>query len=156
MESWALHLITESGKACDTTTPTASSFRSVVVIAGAVRSSNGPNGIAASGDLPASDSPCSTEPLLLSLQRQSLLHNEKSAPVEILINTEPPVVNLSDLPSGLSSYDGAGAAVRATKPQRAILGGTSFTNSAPMTPGTCADSPSTGETVFYRVHLETG
>jgi hypothetical protein len=105
MESWALHLTTESGKACDTTIPTASSFRSVVVIAGAVRSSNGPDGIAASGDHPASDSPCSTEPLLLSLQRQSLSHNEKSAPVEILINTEPPVVNLSDLPSGLSSYD---------------------------------------------------
>jgi Ca-activated chloride channel homolog len=145
MESWTLHLTTESGKACDTTTPTASSFRSVIVLAGAVSSANGP-----------SDGPCSTEPLLLSLQRKSLLHNEKSAPVEILVSTEPPIVNLSDLPSGLSSYDGAGPAVRATKPQPAILGGTSFTNSAPMTPGTWTDSPTTGETVFYRVHLETG
>ena len=155
MESWTLHLTTASGKACDSTTPTASSFRTVIVLAGAVSSSNGPDGIAASGDS-ASDGPCSTEPLLLSLQRQSLLHNEKSAPVEILINTEPPIVNLSGLPSGLSSYDGAGPAVRATKPQPAILGGTSFTNSAPMTPGTWTDSPTTGETVFYRVHLETG
>jgi Ca-activated chloride channel family protein len=56
----------------------------------------------------------------------------------------------------LSSYDGAGDAVRASKPQQAILGGTSFTNSAEMTQGTWTDSPTIGETVFYRVHLETG
>jgi hypothetical protein len=156
MESWALHLTTESGKACDTTTPTASSFPAWSSSPEPSAAPTVPTASPPQATPPASDSPCSTEPLLLSLQRQSLLHNEKAAPVEILINTEPPVVNLSDLPSGLSSYDGAGAAVRATKPQRAILGGTSFTNSAPMTPGTCADSPSTGETVFYRVHLETG
>jgi Ca-activated chloride channel family protein len=39
---------------------------------------------------------------------------------------------------------------------RPVLGGTSFSNSTQLTPGTWTDSIATGETVFYRVRLETG
>jgi Ca-activated chloride channel family protein len=150
-ESWSLGLTTESGESCDTAAPTASSFRSVIVIAGAVRS----RPTETSGSSANSDA-CQTEPLVLSLQRRSLLNNRKSAPVELLIQTEPPIANLASLPSGLESYDGTGKAVPATKPEGSVLGGTSFTNAGTVKAGSWTDSPTTGETVFYRVRLETG
>lgn len=43
-----------------------------------------------------------------------------------------------------------------TKPTRPVLGGTSFTNAGMLEPGSWTDSPTTGETIFYRVRLETG
>jgi Ca-activated chloride channel homolog len=149
-ESWSMGLNTQSGQPCDTATTTASSFRSVIVVAGAVRSG------AAQASAAANSDACQTEPLVLSLQRRSLLNNQKPAPVELLIQSEPSIANLSSLPSAVESYDGGGKGVPTTKPVRSVLGGTSFTNAGVLEAGSWADAPTTGETVFYRVRLETG
>jgi Ca-activated chloride channel homolog len=149
-ESWELGLTSESGQTCDTSTASASSFRSVIVVAGAVRSHPERSGASVGSDS------CQSESLVLSLQRRSLLNNQKPAPVELLIQSEPPIANLAELPGALSSYDGTGKAVPQTKPVRPVLGGTSFTNAGMVEPGSWADSPTTGETIFYRVRLETG
>jgi Ca-activated chloride channel homolog len=150
-ESWELGLTSESGQTCDTSNASASSFRSVIVVAGAVRSHPAKR----SGASVSSDS-CQKESLVLSLQRRSLLNNQKPAPVELLIQSEPPIANLAELPGALSSYDGTGKGVPPTKPVRPVLGGTSFTNAGIVEPGSWADSPTTGETIFYRVRLDTG
>jgi Ca-activated chloride channel family protein len=149
-ESWELGLTSESGQTCDTSTASASSFRSVIVVAGAVRSHPERSGASVSSDS------CQGESLVLSLQRRSLLNNQRPAPVELLIQSEPPIANLAELPSALASYDGTGKVVPQTKPVRPVLGGTSFTNAGIVEPGSWADSPTTGETIFYRVRLETG
>ena len=76
--------------------------------------------------------------------------------VEVLIAEEPPISNLADLPEPDADYTGTAGAVRAATPSPAKLGGTSFSNSTEVKAGTWRDSVATGETVFYRVRLETG
>jgi Ca-activated chloride channel homolog len=89
------------------------------------------------------------------LARQSPLGNEDDVAVELVIAEEPPITNLASLPQPETSYDGQAGGVEPSS-ARTVLGGTSFSNSTQIRPGTWTDSIATGETVFYRVRLETG
>lgn len=144
IENWTMALTSASGESCDAATLSLQSFRSILVVSGAVRSDA------------AQTEACAREPLVLALQRKSLLGNKRSAPVEILVRAEPPILNLASLPEGVTSYDGKAAGVDATKPRRRVVGGTSFTDAATLRPGSWSDAPTVGETVFYRVRLEPG
>jgi hypothetical protein len=94
--------------------------------------------------------------LLLSLSRSSPLGNSDEVSVEVLIAEEPPISNLATLPDAVGGYDGKAPAVRPGGSAPSRLGGTSFSNSTVVTPGSWRDSVATGETVFYRVRLEPG
>jgi Ca-activated chloride channel homolog len=96
-----------------------------------------------------SDVDLGAEPRFLSRQ-------QKSAPVEIAVAEEPPIRNLAILPEPLTSYDDKGTAVEPSRPVRTILGGTAFSNAPVLASGTFTDSLAVGETVVYRVRLETG
>jgi Ca-activated chloride channel family protein len=101
--------------------------------------------------------PCTTDPdLLLSLSRSSPMGNTDDVSVEVLIAEEPPIRNLASLPDAVTDYDGKADAVRARGPAPSRLGGTSFSNSTEVTPGTWTDSVAVGETVFYHLRLEPG
>jgi Ca-activated chloride channel family protein len=76
--------------------------------------------------------------------------------VEIVITTEPEITNLASLPGPVSSYKQTGSAVPRKKPVRRTVGGSSFTNAPLLTAGSYNDAPAVGESVFYRVRLETG
>jgi Ca-activated chloride channel homolog len=112
---------------------------------------------AVSSDARAPDGPCQHDPMLiLSLSRNSYLGNKKSAPVEMAVAEEPPIRNLAILPDPLTSYDDKGTAVEPSRPVRTILGGTAFSDAPVLASGTFTDSLAVGETVVYRVRLETG
>lgn len=147
-DSWELELASASGESCDETVVRTQAFQGRFVVSGAVRSTN-----------PGSESvdACQTEPLVLSLRRRTSVDGARTAPVEIVVQAEPPIVNLADLPPGVSSsYDGRAEAVAATGPRRRVVGGTSFTDAPLLQPGAYADAPAVGETVLYRVRLQTG
>ena len=148
IESWKLELAASDGTACARESPTSRSFQVTTVIAGAVNTN---------GSAQQTPGQCHTDPMLiLSLTRTSALGNKNSAPVEILVAEEPPIANFASLPEPLSTYDEESAAVTPTEPVQTALGGTAFSNAPMMTPGTWTDSLATGETVLYRVRLETG
>ena len=151
-ENWTLTLATPDGTPCATATATSGGYRATTVLSGAVVSSQ----VDPITRSPAPE-PCASAPeLLLSLARSSPLGNEDEVSVEVLIAEEPPISNLADLPEPDADYTGTAGAVRAATPSPSRLGGTSFSNSTEVKPGTWRDSVATGETVFYRVRLETG
>ena len=151
-ENWTLTLATRDGTPCVTSRATSGGYRATTVLSGAVSSSQVD---------PITRSPgpelCSTDPeLLLSLSRSSPLGNEDEVSVEVLVAEEPPISNLASLPDPVADYDGRADAVRPGGSAPSRLGGTSFSNSTEVTRGTWRDSVATGESVFYRVRLETG
>jgi Ca-activated chloride channel family protein len=151
-ETWTMTLAAPDGTACATSTVTSGGYRATSVLSGAVSSSQ-VNPITRS---PAPE-PCASSPeLSLSLARSSPLGNSDEVSVEVLIAEEPPIANLAALPEPESDYTGTAGAVRPTPPSPSRLGGTSFSNSTEVKPGTWRDSVATGETVFYRVRLEYG
>jgi Ca-activated chloride channel homolog len=148
IEGWNLELTTSDGRRCGTESPMSHSYKVTSVVAGAVSSD---------GSHQQTGGPCLTDPMLiLSLSRKSYLGNKKSAPVEISVAEEPPITNLANLPEPLSSYDENASPVKIKAPAQTVLGGTAFSNAPALTPGTWTDSLATGETVVYRVRLETG
>jgi Ca-activated chloride channel homolog len=152
IETWNLTLTTRDGTTCAESSPTSSGFHSTMVLSGAVSSAqlNPYNGS------PAPEL-CSTVPeLLLSLSRSTQLGSTDDVSVEVLIAEEPPIRNLASLPDPVLDYDGKADAVRAGRSAGPRLGGTSFSNSTQVSPGTWTDSVATGETVFYHVRLEPG
>ena len=145
-----MKLATPDGVACDSRAVVVNTFRATTVVSGAVRVSPLQRGQSPGGA-------CQTAPsLVLSLARSAPPGERQAVPVEILVSEEPPVSNLDALPPPLPSYDGSGRAVGGTKPVRATLGGSSFSNAPLITPGSWSDSLAVGETVFYKVHLEPG
>jgi Ca-activated chloride channel family protein len=151
-ESWTLTLATGDGKPCATSQATSGGYRATTVLSGAVSSSQ---------VNPVTRSPgpekCSTDSeVLLSLSRSSPLGNSDEVSVEVLIAEEPPISNLSSLPDAVANYDGKAPAVRPGGSAPSRLGGTSFSNSTEVDPGSWRDSVATGETVFYRVRLQPG
>ena len=151
-ENWTLTLATPDGTRCATSTATSGGYRATTVLSGAVVSSQVDPITRSPGP-----EPCASAPeLLLSLARSSPLGNEDEVSVEVLIAEEPPISNLAALPEPDTDYNGTAGAVRAATPSPAKLGGTSFSNSTEVKAGTWRDSVATGETVFYRVHLEPG
>ncbi len=152
LENWTLTLATRDGTKCAASSASSSGYRSTMVLGGAVSSSQ----VDAVTRSPGPE-PCSTEPeLLLSLSRSSPAGNSDEVSVEVLIAEEPPITNLESLPEPVADYDGKADAVRPGRSAGPRLGGTSFSNSTQVSPGTWTDSVATGETVFYRVRLETG
>jgi Ca-activated chloride channel family protein len=141
-ENWLLALTTESGEACDEVHTLNETADAVVVVSGAVVSG-------------AKSPACTTEPLVLSVERRNA-SGAKSAPVEIVIATEPEITNLASLPGPVSSFKQTGSAVPGKKPVRRTVGGSSFTNAPLLSPGSYSDAPAVGESVFYKVRLETG
>jgi Ca-activated chloride channel family protein len=150
-EAWELLLSTPAGQTCDRGRAAAQTFHSVTVVSGAVRA-----GDPIVPDSVKTDAACTSGPLLLSLSRGSYAGNTKAAAVEILVQTEAAIANTASLPRGLASYSGKASTVEPSKPVRTVLGGTSFVNADLLTPGSSIDSVALGETVFYRVPLQTG
>jgi Ca-activated chloride channel homolog len=149
---WTLTLATVDGTPCATSTGTSGTFRATTVLGGAVTSSQ----IDLISGSPGPE-PCTTDPaLLLSLSRDSPLGNTDDVSVEVLIAEEPPISNLAALPEPDRDYTGRADAVRARGSAPSRLGGTSFSNSTEVGPGSWTDSVAVGETVFYRVRLGTG
>ena len=141
-EDWLLRLTTEGDEACDEVHTLNETADAVVVVSGAVVSG-------------AKSPACTTEPLVLSVERRNY-SGAKSAPVEIVIATEPEITNLASLPGPVSSYRQTGPAVPGKKPVRRTIGGSSFTNAPLLVGGSYSDAPAVGESVFYKVRLETG
>jgi Ca-activated chloride channel family protein len=142
-ENWDLTLATEGGEACDAVKTVGETGDTVVVVSAAVRS--------------GSEAPeCTTDPLVLSVERRSSSGNDKAAAAEILVATEPEIVNTASLPTAITSYDESGRAVPTAKSTRQTGGGTSFTNAPLLAPGSYNDAPAVGESVFYKVRLEAG
>ncbi len=152
VETWNLKLTTADGEACAGTVTTSGSWRAVSVLSGSVSSSQvGPT----SHDSPPVPACASSPTLVLSMSRQSPMGNDQDVPVELVIAEEPPITNLADLPDPVTGYTGKASGVSPTK-SRPVLGGTSFSNSTEIRPGTWTDTAAVGETVFYRVRLDTG
>jgi Ca-activated chloride channel family protein len=151
-ENWTLTLATPDGTECATSRATSHTYAATTVLGGAVSSSQ--------VDLiTRSPGPemCTTEAeLLLSLSRGSPLGNSDDVSVEVLVAEEPPISNLTSLPDPIAHYDGKADAVRPGGSAGTLLGGTSFSNSTEVTPGSWRDSVAVGETVFYRVRLDHG
>ena len=151
-ETWTLTLATPDGTECATSRVTSSTLSSTTVLGGAVSSSQ----VDLYSRSPAPE-PCTTDPeLMLSLSRSSWMGNTDDIAVEVLIAEEPPIRNLASLPDPIGDYDGKADAVRPGRSAGSRLGGTSFSNSTEVTPGTWRDSVAVAETVFYRVRLEHG
>ena len=151
-ENWTLTLATRDGTPCATSRATSGGYRATTVLGGAVMSSQ----VDLITRSPGPEQ-CTTDPeLLLSLSRSSPLGNSDEVSVEVLVAEEPPISNLTTLPDPVADYDGKADAVRPGRSAGPRLGGTSFSNSTEVTPGSWTDSVATGETVFYRVRLETG
>ena len=149
---WTLTLATVDGTPCATSSATSGTYRATTVLGGAVVTSQ-VDRFSGSPGPPA----CADEAeLLLSLARTSPLGNSDEVSVEVVIAEEPPISNLAALPEPDLDYTGRADAVRARGLAPSRLGGTSFSNSTEITPGSWADSVATGETVFYRVRLEPG
>jgi len=152
LEVWTLTLTTRDGTPCAASRATSSGYRSTMVLGGSVSSSQVDLSTGSRGP-----EPCTTEAeLLLSLSRTSGAGNTDDVSVEVLIAEEPPIRNLALLPDPVADYDGKADAVRPRRSAGSRLGGTSFSNSTEVTQGTWTDSVAVGETVFYRVRLETG
>ena len=152
IETWKLILATRDGTTCAESSPTSSGYHSTMVLSGAVSSVQ---------ENPYNGSPapelCTTDPeLLLPLSRSTQMGSYDDVSVEVLIAEEPPIRNLASLPDPVLDYDGKADAIRPGRSAGSRLGGTSFSNSTEVTPGTWTDSVATGETVFYRVRLEPG
>ena len=142
-ENWDLTLATEGGEACDAAKTVGETGDTVVVVSAAVRS----------GDKAPE---CTTDPLVLSVERRSSSGNDKAAAAEILVATEPEIVNTASLPTAITSYKETGGAVPNAKSTRQTAGGTSFTNAPLLAPGSYSDAPAVGESVFYKVRLQAG
>ena len=144
-------LTTPDGVACATTQATTGSWKAVTPFGASVNSAQ--TGGAAQKPAPAG---CQSAPeLTLSLKRQSLLGNDDDVAVEIVVAEEPAITNLAVLPEPVTNYDGKTSRVEVGKAS-SVLGGTSFSNATEVSPATLTDSMATGETVFYRIRLETG
>jgi Ca-activated chloride channel family protein len=150
-ETWTLALSTPDGTTCATTRAVSASWRAVNALGGSVASSH----VDPFTRQPPPGACASSSELLASLSRQSPLGNDDDVSVELLIAEEPPITNLASLPGAETGYDGKASGVTPGS-ARPVLGGTSFSNSTQLGPGTWTDSMATGETVFYRVRLETG
>lgn len=150
-DSWNLELRTQSGQRCAVETVGTGSYNRVGVLAGAVSSTPTPTSGAS-----ASAGPCAAEPLVLGLTRNPVSRSTRTVPVEIRIAEEPAITNLSGLPESVKSYDGQGKKVTAAKSAKPALGGSSFSNAEELAVGSWSDSVAVGETVMYRVRLETG
>ncbi len=142
-ENWYLKLATEDGESCDEVQTLSETADATVVVSGAVVSG---------AKVPA----CTTDPLVLAVERASRSGNTKVAPAEILVSSEPGITNAAALPRPVSSYRLTGPVVPAREPAKRTVGGTSFTDAPLLTPGTYRDAPAVGESVFYRVRLEPG
>ena len=151
IDGWTLELETQSGERCGVSSAGGESRGRVEVVAGGVTSYSPSTSSPSSGP-----DPCATEPLLLSLSRQSYADDNRIVPVEIRITEEPAITNLASLPAGLIEYDGKAKAVKATGATKPTVGGSSFSNAADLTPGRWTDTVTVGETVLYRVRLEPG
>ena len=141
-EDWSLKLSTDGGEVCDEVDTLSETADATVVVSGAVVSGT-------------KDPACTTAPLVLSVERGDK-DGAKTAGAEILVTAEPEITNLASLPEAVSSFAQTGSAVPAKKPVRRTVGGSSFTNAPLLTPGSFADAPAVGESVFYKIRLETG
>lgn len=144
-DRWSLQLATVDGKQCDVGGIGSTTYHSVTVITSTVRSS-----------VPTAGGACDAGPLLLSLSRSNAFGDKRTAPVEVVVSEEPAISNLASLPKPVTSYLGHAKAVPASMPVRPATGGTAFSNAAELTPGSWSETVTIGETLFYKVHLETG
>ncbi len=141
-EDWSLTLTTDSGVVCDDVQTLNETADATVVVSGAVVSG-------------VKEPACTTEPLVLAVERRGQ-QGAKTAGAEIVVSAEPEITNLASLPDAVSSYQQTGSAVPGKKPVRRVVGGSSFTNAPLLTPGSFADAPAVGESIFYKIRLETG
>lgn len=92
---------------------------------------------------------CGDGPYVLAVQPPEV---EGVKPLELLVQTEPEVLNESALPEAASSDDyGAVTAPTAAGPATPVLGSVSFTGAPRLEPGLYSDSIVAGETLLYRV-----
>lgn len=153
-EIWRIKLTTPDDDRCSRTNLVTISTSTTAVLSGAARSGADDRGSTSSTPAQAK---CDASPvLLMSLTREPTMGNRQVLPVEILVTEEPPVTNQAGLPPALEDYTGTGPAVRATKPVRRVLGGTAFSDSPTLTPGSWTDTLAVAETIFYRVRLQPG
>lgn len=150
-ETWHLTLSAPDGTPCATSVATSGSWRAVTVLGGSVSSSQ----IDSISRQPPPKVCASSPELILALSRQSPLGNDDDVAVELRTSEEPPVANEAELPEPVNNYTGKAGGVTA-KPAKKLLGGSAFSNAPEIAPGTYKDSIATGETVFYRIPLQTG
>lgn len=141
-EDWTLSLSTDAGVVCDNIQTLNETADATVVVSGAVVSGT-------------KEPACTTEPLVLAVERRGQ-QAAKAAGAEILVFAEPEITNLAALPGPVTSYAQQGSAVPAKKPVRRVVGGSSFTNAPLLTPGSYADAPAVGESIFYKIALAPG
>ncbi|WP_332642764.1 vWA domain-containing protein [Aeromicrobium sp.] len=92
---------------------------------------------------------CGDGPYVLSVEPPEV---EGVKPLELLVRTEPEVVNESDLPPAASDDDYSDVTVPpATGTPTPVLGSVSFTGAPLLKPGVYSDSIVAGETLLYRV-----
>ncbi len=72
-------------------------------------------------------------------------------PLELLVRTEPEVLNETDLPGAASGDDYSAVTVPAAGQAVPVLGSVSFTGAPALAPGLYSDSIVAGETLLYRV-----
>lgn len=143
-ENWDLELATADGERCDAIQTLNETQRTVLVVSGAV----------VSGAVSAPPA-CATEPLVLSVQRR-VRESTKKAPAEIVVTSEPVITNLAAVPDPIESYAVTGKAVPDRGKDIPVVGGSSFSDAAALTPGTYTDAPAVGESPFYKVSLQPG
>jgi Ca-activated chloride channel family protein len=141
-EDWSLTLSTDSGVVCDDVQTLNETADATVVVSGAVVSG-------------VEEPACTTDPLVLAVERRGQ-QGAKTTGAEIVVSAEPEITNLATLPDAVSSYAQSGPAVPSKKPVRRVVGGSSFTNAPLLTPGSFADAPAVGESIFYKIRLQTG
>lgn len=150
-ESVRIELTTEDGESCDVehanrTDAFVSSAQPV--IAAARTKTVKPGGATAGAD------PCLDEATLLANVAREAGKGE--APVEVTVIEEAPVTNVTDLEEAPRDDTPKPDPVAASTPVQAVVGGTSFNDSANLTPGTYEDVVIPGESLYYRARLEEG
>ena len=147
---WKMQLSTLDGTPCATSEFSNRSWHTNNISSGGVSTGSfvPPRSSAAAG--------CDDDPALLLSMSRYTQDRRRLAPVEILVSEEPPISNVASLTDGLDSFNGKGNAVTMAKPVRPVIGGTSFSNAAPVGVGSWSESVALGDNLLYRVRLEPG
>ena len=99
---------------------------------------------------------CTTEPLVLAVERRGQQGSQGGTGPRSSSPPNPRSPISLPCPRPVSSYKQTGSAVPGKKPVRRVVGGSSFTNAPLLTPGSFTDAPAVGESIFYKIRLETG
>ncbi|MDO5495119.1 MAG: VWA domain-containing protein [bacterium] len=157
--TWSFTLRTEGGTECDTSTDFGSDLREFGVLVNATLLSLPLDPL---DDRPTPVRTECAEADALTLEVRRGAGEDATTPLELRVIEEPPVVNLDELPAGVEEVPmGNEAELAAQFPAPAgeptpVIGGSSFNDALPITPGFYETELVFGEMAFFTAPLDWG